>query len=541
MLSSVARHLNAPRDEPRWALSHVLLLLISLTLYGPTLVSLWQGPWQDERHSHGPILMLITVWLYFHALSRRDASLIARERAEPFLGSLSLLLGLFLHVVGRSQSFVALETMSLVPVSMGIVLFMGGRPLLRSLAFCHVFILFWVPLPDSLVDGLIQPLKLAVSWSVEQILWMAGFAVARSGVILSIPPYRLLVADACSGVTSLFMLEAVGLLYLNLVHHTSPLRNVTLALMIIPISFASNVIRILILALVTHYLGDLVAGGIFHKLSGVILFVPALVLIIGLDGLLRRWSKPVPTPQADRADALPALSMGRSPWPVLPRSMGLLVLLLALTSTAMGRWMTPDPALIDKAPDLASVVPGRFGVWAAVAETPQIALAAIDADDKSKSQPYDQIVMRTYRNNAGQQVMMALAYAGAQQQDVKIHRPEVCYPAQGYTVTSLAPMTLPDGPAMRMTSKGAGREELVVYWVRIDRTRTNSGLRARWLILTEGMKGRLIDGSLFRVSVLMQAGQSQAQAEAVLKTFIQDFHQAVAGTQAGRVALPRFW
>lgn len=519
-----------------WWLPHALVLLALALLYGPTVVSLWQGPWQDDRHSHGSVLTVIAAWLFVHSLSRRDPARVALERPEPVLAGLALALGLVLHVVGRSQSFVALETLSLLPVSMGLVLLMGGRYLLRSLAFCHVFMLFLVPLPDSMVDGLMQPMKLAVSWVVEHVLWLAGYPVARSGVILSLPPYQLLVADACSGVTSLFMLEAVGLLYLNLVHHTSALRNVTLALMIVPISFTANAIRILVLALVTHYYGDLVAGGLFHSLSGLILFVPALVLIIGLDGLLRRLAR---TP--DEPESLPALSMGHSPWPTMPWQAAVAVLLLAVAVTATGRWMVPDPASAVQAPDLASAVPNRFGEWAAVENAHQIALATNDPGAKSQDQPYDQVVMRTYRGPAGQHVMMALAYADAQQQDVKIHRPEVCYPAQGFTVTSLQAMTFPDGPGVRMTTSGRGREELVLYWVRIDRTRTNSGFHARWIILKEGLKGRLIDGSLFRVSVILQPGQSRQEAEQVLITFVQDFHQAVAATPAGRAALPRFW
>ena len=535
---------NAVQHGSRpWWLSRALVLLALALLYGPTLVSLWQGPWQDDRHSHGSVLTLIAAWLFVHSLSRRDPDRLALERPEPVLGGLSLLLGLALHVVGRSQSFLALETLSLIPVSAGLVLFMGGRPLLRSLAFCHVFMLFLVPLPDSMVDGLMQPMKLAVSWVVEHVLWMAGYPVARSGVILSLPPYQLLVADACSGVTSLFMLEAVGLLYLNLVHHTSALRNVTLAIMIVPISFTANATRILVLALVTHHFGDIVAGGLFHSLSGLILFVPALVLIIGLDGLLRRLARSADAPVApdEGEEALPPLSMGNRPWPVIGLQTAVLTLVLALVVTGLGRWMTPDPASAVQAPDLASAIPNRFGDWTVVENVHQIALAANDPGTKSQDQPYDQVVMRTYRNPAGQHVMMALAYAGAQQQDVKIHRPEVCYPAQGFTVTSLQPMALSDGPGVRMTTRGSGREELVLYWVRIDRTRTNSGLHARWIILTEGLKGRLIDGSLFRVSVALQSGQSREEAEQVLTTFVEDFHRAVASTEAGRAALPRFW
>lgn len=89
--------------------------------------------------------------------------------------------------------------------------------------------LFMVPLPGVVVDSLTQPMKIAVSYVAEQLMHAAGYPVARSGVILQVGQYQLLVADACAGLQTLFVLEAMGLLYLNLVRHQSLARNVTVA------------------------------------------------------------------------------------------------------------------------------------------------------------------------------------------------------------------------------------------------------------------------------------------------------------------------
>ena len=82
-------------------------------------------------------------------------------------------------------------------------------------------------------------------------------------------------------------LEAFGILYLNVVHHSSLLRNVGLALLIVPISFAANVIRVVVLALITYHLGDEAGQGFLHGFAGMVLFASALALIAGADGLLR--------------------------------------------------------------------------------------------------------------------------------------------------------------------------------------------------------------------------------------------------------------
>jgi exosortase/archaeosortase family protein len=96
----------------------------------------------------------------------------------------------------------------------------------------------------------------------------------------------MLVADACAGLHTLFTLEALGLLYMNLMGHESFKRNMLLASLIVPISFISNVIRVLILILITYYFGDAAGQGFLHGFAGMTLFLSALLLIIGLDSLL---------------------------------------------------------------------------------------------------------------------------------------------------------------------------------------------------------------------------------------------------------------
>jgi len=138
-------------------------------------------------------------------------------------------------------------------------------------------------------------MKLAASWGAEYLMYALGYPIARAGVILQIGPYQLMVADACAGLNSLFTLEALGLLYMNVVRHESVFRNIALALLIVPISYCSNVIRILILALLTYHLGDDVGQGFMHEFSGMALFLTALMLIVGVDTLLRglsaRWDR----------------------------------------------------------------------------------------------------------------------------------------------------------------------------------------------------------------------------------------------------------
>jgi len=145
-----------------------------------------------------------------------------------------------------------------------------------------------VPLPASFVDALTGPLKQHVSASAEHLLYAAGFPIARSGVVLDIGQYQLLVADACSGLNSMFSLSALGLLYLYLMHRRSWLHNALMLATILPIAFAANVIRVVVLALITYRFGDAAGQGFLHSAAGLVLVMVALAIVFVLDAALAR-------------------------------------------------------------------------------------------------------------------------------------------------------------------------------------------------------------------------------------------------------------
>jgi exosortase B len=281
-------------DPGFWAVNRVALLTLAaglLALYVPTIVDFLHGPWRGDRNSHGPIVLALSAW-YFYFQTRRLAGQGERfaPRPAPVAGWSLVLLGLAAYVLGRSQSLALLEMGSLLPVLLGFALILLGPAIARHYWFAFFLLLFAVPLPASIVDVITQPMKIAASWGAEHLMFWLGYPVARAGVILQIGPYQLMVADACAGLNSLFTLEALGLLYMNVVRHESVFRNITLAILIVPISYCSNVIRILILALLTYHLGDDVGQGFMHEFSGMALFLTALMLIVAMDGLLRALS-----------------------------------------------------------------------------------------------------------------------------------------------------------------------------------------------------------------------------------------------------------
>jgi exosortase B len=274
-----------------------------LALYIPTFYGLLTGVWMTEEQAHGPIILTLALWLMARKWPEtRAAGAQAPSGGQRIAGWALLLFAMVLYVLGRSQGILSFDIGSFILTLFALIWLHRGARSLVILWFPFFFMLFMVPLPGGLVSALTMPMKMAVSFVTEHVLYWLGFPIARSGVILQIGQYQLLVADACAGLQTLLTLESLGLFYLNVVRHTAPLRNIGLAILIIPISFTANVIRVMTLTLITYYFGDAAGQGFLHGFAGMVLFVSALTLIIGLDSLLQWIARA-------RAGAAPAVKV----------------------------------------------------------------------------------------------------------------------------------------------------------------------------------------------------------------------------------------
>ena len=253
-------------------------------LYLPSLYGLLTGIWSSDEQAHGPIVLSIACWLMYRKWPVMMA--VSEGKAPSAWGWPIFVFGLLLYVVGRSQDILIFEIGSVIWLLVAVSLLTRGPAALKAQWFPLFFMLFMIPLPGPLVDAVTMPMKMAVSYVAESVLFAAGYPIARTGVILQIGQYKLLVADACAGLHTLFTLEALGLLYLNLVQRDSLFRNVALAILIVPISFTANVIRVMVLTLITYHFGDAAGQGFLHGFAGMVLFLSALLLIIATDSLL---------------------------------------------------------------------------------------------------------------------------------------------------------------------------------------------------------------------------------------------------------------
>ena len=259
-----------------------------LLLYGPVFYKAATGYWQSDENAHAPIILAVILWLIW---TKKEALFAASFQPAPVPGIALLVLGLLLYVAGRSFDIALFEMSALAPIFAGVVLAMRGWKVLRAFWFPIFFIVFMVPLPGTLVDAMTGPLKQYVSVIAEEVLYSAGYPIGRNGVTLTIGQYQLLVADACSGLNTMFSLSALGMLFMYVMARPSRLHNFIMLASILPIAFIANVIRVLVLILITYHFGDEAGQGYLHGSAGIVLLMAALTALLILDAILARIIK----------------------------------------------------------------------------------------------------------------------------------------------------------------------------------------------------------------------------------------------------------
>ena len=211
------------------------------------------------------------------------------------------------------------------------------------------------------------------------------------------------------------------------------------------------------------------------------------------------------------------------------RSRALWVLALALVTAAASWWLKPSVFLADRsAPvQLDTALPKQFGDWRIDPHVP-VVLPSPDVE-KVLNQIYNQTLARTYINSRGERVMLSIAYGGDQSDGTRAHRPEVCYPAQGFQVRAnrLGQYRVGDAvlPVRQLVAQLGGRVEPISYWVMVGEHAALSGTEQKLAQLRYGMKGLIADGLLMRVSSI---GGDTEPAYDLHQRFLADAFGAMA-------------
>jgi EpsI family protein len=206
------------------------------------------------------------------------------------------------------------------------------------------------------------------------------------------------------------------------------------------------------------------------------------------------------------------------------RAKAFAIALVMCAGSALALVARPTEKIADRGPKvvLEQLFPERFADWRIDTSLP-VVLPSPDAQEVI-NRIYNQTLARTYVNSQGQRIMLSVAYGGDQSDSMAVHKPEVCYPAQGFEVLSSSDVDLQlagrDVPARRLLTRLGGRVEPLTYWITVgDRVPGSSGFRQKFAQLGYGLRGAIPDGMIVRVSSIDRQADS---AWALQKTFLDD-------------------
>jgi len=265
-----------------------VLFLLTACLYAPIVSHLAVQWWQDPNYIHGffvPAFSLLLLW--------EDRAKLAAIPLKPsWSGLVILLFALFALTVGVLGSQFFLPRISLLLLISGMVVFLAGWKYLLAVSFPLAFLILMVP-SSTILSQVTFPLQILASKTASFLLALAGVSVVREGNILILPSARMEVAEACSGIQSLFSLVTLAIVYGYLIETKIGMR-ILLALAAIPISILANAFRIFATGFVLQHWGIETAQGSFHTLSGWLIFMSSLATLFLVHRVLRILDPGVP-------------------------------------------------------------------------------------------------------------------------------------------------------------------------------------------------------------------------------------------------------
>jgi exosortase len=279
-LQAVSRSTVSRNNTLVWWQTAVLVLLTAW-LYAPIAFRLIQEWWLDPNYVHGflvPAFALFLVW--------EDRHRLATLRLKPsWWGLVILLFALLALAVGAASSGeFFLPRISLLLLIAGLVVFFAGWRFLLALSFPLLFLLLMIP-STTLYSHLTMPMQLFASKMACFLLNMAGIPAGREGNVILLPAARMEVAEACSGIRSLFSLLTLAIIYSYLLEKKLRVR-VLLVLAAIPISVIANAVRVATTGVLIQHWGINSVEGTFHLFCGWLIFIASMATILLLHALL---------------------------------------------------------------------------------------------------------------------------------------------------------------------------------------------------------------------------------------------------------------
>lgn len=278
-LESVAHEQVSVDRFPWWQVSAVVLL--TLWLYSSVMVRLALQWSRDANFSYGFLVPAFSAFVLWQNRVR-----LHKLTPKPSFGGIWIMVGaLWVLIVGVLGSELFLARVSLVLMLSSLIVLFFGWDCLRVVRFPVLFLLLMIPLPAVIFNQLTFPLQLLASKLAAAALPLLGVPVLREGNVINLPAMSLEVADACSGIRSLFSLITLAVICGYTIRERRGLWAI-LILAAVPVAVLANALRIIGAGLLVQYWNADKAEGFFHTFSGWLVFLVSLGMLIWLRQIL---------------------------------------------------------------------------------------------------------------------------------------------------------------------------------------------------------------------------------------------------------------
>jgi exosortase len=265
----------------------IALLVVLIASYGPVVIELVQDWIRDPNYHHGFLIPIVSGYLLWN----RRRELVSDAARPSWFGLVGILLAAAMLILGSAGAEVFTQRLSLLVLVGSLVLFFYGWRRLRRVAFPLAFLLFAIPLPYLIYYGLTGPMQALAAKCAILGLKAIGVPLVAQGNVIHLANGSLEVAEACSGIRSLYAFLALGAL---VAQSTSvPIwGRLLIFLATIPLSIIGNAVRVWASGVGTCLVGPGVTRGTPHELFGLLVFAVSLgVFLLFKKVVGNAWSR----------------------------------------------------------------------------------------------------------------------------------------------------------------------------------------------------------------------------------------------------------
>lgn len=473
--------------------SFVALMLVSIPIFWIAFVDLIRA-WSTPEYSHGPLIPIISMYLFLRELRKAPASEAAPGNRWPGVAVIGA--ALLVAAFGNSVRIPDIVAYSFILWVFGVVLVTFGWSRGKTHWKPVLHLIFMLPLPQILYWQLSIFLQHISSQLGVWFVKLAGITVFLEGNIIDLGVYKLQVAEACSGLRYLFPILSFS--YLFSILYRGPLwHKAVLLLSAAPLTVLMNSFRIGMIGILVNYYGIAQAEGFLHFFEGWVIFIACVGILFLMAICLQRMTpNPLPLSEAIDLDTDQLGSMASRIFAIRP-SLGLTTATVLTALVSLGWYAIPTPPLVtpDRAPFMLfpRELDGRYASFESL--TPDVA----------KTLAADDYVSASYQGGNEPAVNVFVAYYENQTKGGGIHSPEVCLPVGGWEVFSLEPFEVDMSDTTygvfdvnrAVIQKGLSKQ-LVYYWFEQRGRRLTNDFEAKFAVIYDSWTRGRLDGALVR-------------------------------------------